>query len=85
MYLDWQWDLTTDLKEILFTANFTKNGELLYETVTYGGFVGLHTGMKTNVMTLTVDTRFDNNYDNIQFGKLRIADPQPVFSICHYI
>eukprot|EP01084_Bolivina_argentea_P159123 277154_1 len=62
-WTDWQWDLTTDLKEILFMVNFTKNGEVLYQTVTYGGFIGVHTGMKTNVMTLSVDTRFDDNYD----------------------
>ena len=28
-WTDWQWDLTTDLKKILFVANFTKNGQVL--------------------------------------------------------
>lgn len=62
-WTDWQWDLTTDLKEILFVANFTKNGETLYQTVTYGGFIGLHTGIKKGAMSITIDTRFDNNMD----------------------
>jgi len=62
-WTDWQWDLTTDLKKILFEANFTKNGQVLYRTITYGGFIGVHTGVKPNGFSLSVDTRFDNNFD----------------------
>ena len=34
-----QWDLTNDLRPILFNANFTKNGTTLYKSVVFGGYV----------------------------------------------
>ena len=34
-----QWELTQDLRPILFNANFTRNGTTLYKSVVFGGYV----------------------------------------------
>jgi len=60
---DIQWDLTQDLRPILFNANFTKNGKTLYKSTVFAGYIGLLTGVRQNAMTISVDSRFDNNYD----------------------
>lgn len=60
---DVQWELTQDLRPILFNANLTKNGETLYKTTVFAGYVGVLTGVRENAMTITVDSRYDNNFD----------------------
>jgi len=66
-----QWDLTEDLRSILFNVNFTKNGELAYRTTVFGGYIGLLTGMKKGALSISVDTRFDDNYDEYMIEYLR--------------
>ena len=58
-----QWLLAEYLKKILFNANFTKNGTVLYQSVALAGYVGVLTGIKQNAMTISVDSRFDENHD----------------------
>eukprot|EP00483_Globobulimina_turgida_P004592 UN04601 len=62
-WTDVQWELTKDLRAILFNANFTKNGELFYRTTVFGGYIGLLTGLRRGAMSISVDTRFDDTYD----------------------
>eukprot|EP00484_Ammonia_sp_Unknown_P031066 CAMPEP_0197030642 /NCGR_PEP_ID=MMETSP1384-20130603/9835_1 /TAXON_ID=29189 /ORGANISM="Ammonia sp." /LENGTH=415 /DNA_ID=CAMNT_0042460029 /DNA_START=30 /DNA_END=1277 /DNA_ORIENTATION=+ len=58
-----QWELTDALRDILFNVNFTKNGELLYRSTVFGGYIGLLTGVRKGAMSISVDTRFDENHD----------------------
>jgi len=74
-WTDVQWDLTGDLRDILFNANFTRNGEVVYRTTVFGGYIGLLTGLKKGSMTISVDTRFDNNYDEYMIEYLRKPTP----------
>jgi len=60
---DFQWELTQDLRPILFNANFTRNGTSLYKTTAFAGYIGVLTGVREGAMTITVDSRYDNNYD----------------------
>merc|ERR1712154_213639 len=64
-----------ELREILFFVNFTKNGELLYRSTVFGGYIGLLTGMKPNTMSLSVDSRFDENHDRYLIEYLKNPTP----------
>merc|ERR1719229_747885 len=66
-----QWELTYDLRDILYNANFTKNGEVVYRSTVFGGYIGLLTGMKKGALSISVDTRFDDNYDKYMIEYLR--------------
>jgi len=60
---DHQWLLTDLLRPCLFNANMTKNNVTLYKATFFAGYVGVLTGVRQGVLTTTVDSRFDNNYD----------------------
>jgi len=62
-FSDGQWELTNALRPVLFNANMTKNGQTLYKATFFAGYVGLLTGVRQNAMTMSVNSRFDNNYD----------------------
>eukprot|EP01084_Bolivina_argentea_P159127 277160_1 len=66
-----QWDLTYDLRDILFNVNFTQNGEVLYRSTVFGGYIGLLTGMKKGAMSISVDSRFDENDDKFLLEYLK--------------
>jgi acid ceramidase len=68
-----QWTNTDLLRQITVLTDFTRGGQVLYSSVTYIGYVGLLTGVRKNGVTVTVDTRFDDNLD--QFLKAWLADP----------
>merc|ERR1711971_635885 len=70
-----QWDLTTELREILFNVNFTKGGQLAYRSTVFGGYIGLLTGMKPGAMSLSVDSRFDENHDRYLIEYLKNPTP----------
>jgi len=59
-----QWDMTDALRPLLTTINFQKGGETVYTSVHYLGYVGFLTAVKKGAFSITVDTRFDNNYDH---------------------
>jgi acid ceramidase len=65
-----QWDMTDALRPLLRTVNFQRGGQLAYKSVHYLGYVGLLTGVKKGAFTITVDTRFDSNYDRFLFDWL---------------
>jgi len=60
---DYQWDLTNALRPILFNAEMMKNGQVFYRGTFYAGYIGVLTGVRQLAMTITVDSRYDNNYD----------------------
>jgi len=59
-----QWQLTDALRPLLVNVHFQKGGKTLYSTTQYAGYVGLLTGFRTNGFSITVNSRFDNNYDH---------------------
>ena len=48
---DVQWELTQDLRPILFNCNFTKSGKTLYKTVAFGGYVLIYYTQKKKKKT----------------------------------
>jgi len=65
-----QWVMTDALRPLLSTITFTRNGQPVYKSVHYLGYVGFLTAVKPNAFTITVDTRFDDNYDKYLFDWL---------------
>jgi acid ceramidase len=58
-----QWEMTDALRPLLSTILFQRGGQTVYTSVHYLGYVGFLTAVKPNAFTITVDTRFDSNYD----------------------
>jgi acid ceramidase len=58
-----QWTLTELLRPLVTIVDFSRNGSTLYSAVAYAGYVGLLTGVRQGRETITVDSRFDDNYD----------------------
>lgn len=70
---NFQWTNTDLLRQTTVTTDFTRGGEILYSSVSYVGYIGLLTGVRKGGVTVTVDTRFDDNYD--QFLNAWLHDP----------
>lgn len=78
-WTDAQWLMTDRLRDVTFNARMHKNGEVLYSGTWYASFIGLLTGVRENAMTITVDTRFDNNYDKYLLKWLHNQDDTDQF------
>jgi len=76
---NFQWTNTDLLRQMTVITDFTRGGKVLYSTVSYVGYVGLLTGVRKGGVTVTVDTRFDENYD--KFLKAWIQDPTDTASL----
>lgn len=74
-----QWTNTDLLRQITVLTDFTRGGEVLYSTVSYVGYVGLLTGVRRGGVSVSVDTRFDDNYD--AFLKVWVKDPSDSASL----
>lgn len=72
--------MTDDLRPILFKANFTQNGEVLYRSVVFAGYVGLLTGVREKAMTISIDSRFDDNYDKYLIDWIEHPSDKSVFT-----
>lgn len=59
----------------MFNVNFTRMGKLQYRSTVFGGYIGMLTGLKQGAMTISVDTRFDDNYDKFLLKYLRNPTP----------
>ena len=70
---NFQWTNTDLLRQITVLTDITRGGEVLYSTVSYIGYIGLLTGVRKGGVSVTVDTRFDDNYD--QFLSAWLQDP----------
>jgi acid ceramidase len=58
-----QWVMTDALRPLLSTIHFQRAGQTIYTSVHYLGYVGFLTAVKPGAFSITVDTRFDSNYD----------------------
>jgi len=76
---NFQWTNTDLLRQMTVITDFTRDGKVLYSTVSYVGYVGLLTGVRKGGVTVTVDTRFDENFD--KFLKAWIKDPTDTASL----
>jgi len=70
---NFQWTNTDLLRQITVLTDFTRNGQVLYSAVSYIGYVGLLTGVRKGGVSVSVDTRFDDNYD--KFLSAWLHDP----------
>lgn len=61
---NFQWTNTDLLRQTTVVTDFVKGGNVLYSSVSYVGYVGLLTGVRKGGVSVSVDTRFDDNYDN---------------------
>ena len=58
-----EWELTEALRPLLFTASFQRNGVTIFNSTQFAGYIGILTGSKGGAFGLTVDSRFDDNFD----------------------
>lgn len=61
---NFQWTNTDLLRKTTVVTDFTRGGQVLYSSVSYAGYVGLLTGVRKGGVSVSVDTRFDDNYDS---------------------
>lgn len=57
------WKLTEMLRPLLMNVQVMKGGKNLYNMTHYAGYLGLLTGVKAGGFSISVDTRFDSNFD----------------------
>jgi acid ceramidase len=68
LFLGWDkanetWAITELLRPLLFNAQFQSNGVTIFNATQYGGYVGVLTGFKKGGFSITVDTRYSDEYD----------------------
>jgi len=76
---NFQWTNTDLLRQITVLTDFTRGGQVLYSSISYIGYIGLLTGVRKGGVTVTVDTRFDNNFDKVL--KAWLNDPSDTASL----
>jgi acid ceramidase len=69
-----QWIFTENLRNCTFNVEMMKSNEVFYKGTFFCGFIGLLTGVRENVMTITVNSRFDDNHDQYWFDWLKNTD-----------
>ncbi|CAF0736729.1 unnamed protein product [Didymodactylos carnosus] len=52
------WALSEKLRPLILQVNFTQNGQVLYKTTTFAGYVGIITGIKPNHFSITMNERY---------------------------
>jgi len=57
------WLLTDKLRPVLFNGRWMKAGVNIFNTTSFAGFIGLLTGAKQGGFSMSVDSRFDENFD----------------------
>ena len=58
------WKMTSALRPLVINLDMKRNGTTLYKQTTFKGFVGTHTALKPDVISVTIDTRFDKGFDS---------------------
>ncbi|XP_031549025.1 acid ceramidase-like [Actinia tenebrosa] len=66
LFLGWDnktdtWSLSEVLRPLVVQLDYRRGGKTLYKTVTFAGYVGVITGLKPGVLTLTLNERFNIN------------------------
>ncbi|KAL9971638.1 hypothetical protein ACROYT_G017833 [Oculina patagonica] len=74
LFLGWDqktdtWALSEILRTLIVNIDYRKNGQTVYKTVSFAGYVGVVSGMKPGVLTLTLNERF-----NIDGGYIGIIE-----------
>ncbi|CAF1173525.1 unnamed protein product [Rotaria sordida] len=61
------WILTEKLRTLITQINFTRNGEVLFKTTSFAGYIGVLTGLKPNVFSISVNSRtsFHGGYEGL--------------------
>lgn len=64
LFLGWNpknhtWQVTEALKPMIVTLDFQRGGKTVFRSVQFAGYVGMITGMKPGVLTLTMNERFN--------------------------
>lgn len=64
LFLGWDianntWTVSEMLRPLILNVNFTRNGVLAYKAVSFAGFIGVFTGVKPNVFSLSMNERFE--------------------------
>jgi len=54
-------DFANYMRNITFRANFTRDGEYVYDAVMFAGTIGVYTGMKANAFSLSENQRWPNS------------------------
>lgn len=60
---DWrhgQWIVTEDLRPILMNVRFVKGGNVMFNSTTFLGYIGVFTGAKRGAFSISFNTRFDS-------------------------
>lgn len=73
---------TDGLKSVAMIVNATQNGQLLFQYVTFGGFVGVLSGMRPGGVSITIDTRFQpllSLFEEVVLGMLQRNDSLVTF------
>ncbi|XP_028515242.1 acid ceramidase [Exaiptasia diaphana] len=55
------WGLSEVLRPLVVNLDFKKGGKTLYKTVSFAGYVGVITGLKPGLFSLTLNERFNIN------------------------
>lgn len=74
LFLGWDvkndtWMLSEILRTLIVNIDYQSKGKTVYKSVTFAGYVGMISGMKPGVLTLTLNERF-----NIDGGYIGIAE-----------
>jgi len=61
------WILTEKLRTLIAQINFTRNGEVVFRTTNFAGFIGVLTGLKPNGFSASVNSRtsFEGGYEGL--------------------
>jgi len=66
LFLGWDvnthdWAVTEKLREIIININWIRNGQTVYKSVNFAGYIGIYNGVKKNGFTVTANERFSIN------------------------
>jgi acid ceramidase len=53
-----EWGVTENLRKMIFTLDWQRNGQHVFYSTQFAGYIGVLSGMKTGAFSVTVDDRF---------------------------
>uniref|UniRef100_A0AAY4E7J4 Acid ceramidase n=1 Tax=Denticeps clupeoides TaxID=299321 RepID=A0AAY4E7J4_9TELE len=62
------WTITEKLKPLVVNVDFQRNNQTVFKSTSFAGYVGMLTGIRPNIFTLTINERF--NFDGGYVGIL---------------
>jgi len=63
LFLGWdpmahEWSVSQQLRQMVVNINWMRNGQLLYKSNNFAGFIGIYNGLKPNAFSVTANERF---------------------------